>query len=356
MMSRTIKKITIEAEKAAIFAAMKADPERTIRMFTRTKEGLSEEMIEAGIKAAGGAVLNNLGGLVFISAFNDCSKFEGEGALWNTCIIKLMIKSPDMFIESDCEKIDIDYPDAMNYVRGPVLYRMCKAIMTKNWEECHEDAETWKEVDMCKLTLFKSFSGDCEYMKDKEKKDECIYNAAVRSNSMYGCKSIAEPVIKYECLAELTQEIKYCKEISDKNAREHCCDKISDEGARRECYEVKEEKKEKVSCWDKPEGLYRNSCWRLEAKNNCNTSICINNFKKDYDINECIHGVAAECGVNYCLDMKKSQTFYNEVSCIYILAKDAKDCRLIGSREYESVIGSDGPENKETCLERLEKK
>ena len=348
-----IKKITINAKTAAVSAAMKADPGTAVAIIlTGMSDVPSEKMIEAGKDAVTNVVLDNLGSFAFTKALNDCSKFGGEGTLWNTCIVNLIIKFPNMFIESDCEKIDIEHSDAMNYIRGPVLYGMCKAITTKDWNECHENANSWKEVDMCKLNLFKSFSGDCEYAKNE---DECIYNAAVKSNSQYGCKDIAEPVIKYECLAELTQEIKHCKMISNKNTREYCCDKILDDGARKECYGEKEEKEE-ISCGENSDHLFWDSCIRSKATNNCDTNICITNFERDYDINECIRDVAAKCGINYCLNMKESQTFYNKVSCIWILAKNEKDCELIQNEEYESVMGNDGPENRETCLKRLREK
>ena len=202
--------------------------------------------------------------------------------------------------------------------------------------------------------MVKTCSHDCEYSKDK---DECIYNSAVKFNSQYGCEYIDEPVVKYECLAELTQEIKHCKMISDKNTRDYCCDKIVDDGARKECYgEEKKEEKEELSCDDNPKSLFRDSCWRGKAKDNCDTSICIKNFERDYDKNECIRDLAVECGVDYCLDMVDSNTFYNKVSCIYILAKDEKDCELIGGGEYESVLGGGEPENRETCLKRLREK
>ena len=147
VMNRNIKKITINAKIAVMSAAMKADPGRAVAiMLTGMSNVPSKKMIEAGKDALTGVVLDNLSSFTFIKALNDCSKFERS--LRNSCLINLMVKSPDMFIESDCEQINIDYSDAMNYLRGPVLYGICKAIMTKDWEECHENADTWKEVDM----------------------------------------------------------------------------------------------------------------------------------------------------------------------------------------------------------------
>ena len=350
VMKRNIKRITITAQATVMSAAVKADPVRAMEMMLIGMGNVaSEKMIEAGKDAAIGVVFDNLGSFVFAKALNDCSKLGGEGALWNTCIINLMVKSPEMFIESDCEKVDIEQPDAMNYIKGPVLYGICKAVTTENWNECHENADTWKEVDMCKVALFKSFSIDCEYTTDK---DRCIYDASVKSNSLYGCKGIGQPVIKYECLAELTQEIGHCKMISDEDMRENCCNKILDDDARKECNGVKE-RGEDVSCEDKSEGLFRNSCWKAEAIKKCDTDICITNFEREYDINECIRDVAAKCGVEYCLDMKESKSYYNKVSCIWSLAKDEKDCALIGDEVYESITSGNKKENKESCLERF---
>jgi len=350
VVKRNIKRITINAKATAISAAVNADPAKAMEMMLVGMVNIpSQEMIEAGKEAAISVVLDNLGAVAFTKVLNDCSKFGGEGALWNTCIVSLIVKYPDMFIESDCEKIDIERSDAMNYIKGPVLHGICKAITTKDWNECHENADSWKEVDICKLALFKSFSGDCEYSADK---DRCIYDASIKSDSQYGCNGIDEPVVKYECLAELTQEIKHCEMISDEDTREHCCDKISDDGARKECYGEKEEK-EDISCGDKSEGLFRDSCWRAKATNDCDTDICITNFERDYDINECIIGVATKCGIEHCLDMKESQTFYNKISCIWILAEDEKDCALIGNEEYEGVMSGGKKENQESCLERV---
>ena len=117
-----------------------------------------------------------------------------------------------------------------------------------------------------------------------------------------------------------------------------------------------EKEKEEISCGENSDHLFWDSCIRSKATNNCDTNICITNFERDYDINECIRDVAAKCGINYCLNMKESQTFYNKVSCIWILAKNEKDCELIQNEEYESVMGNDGPENRETCLKRLREK
>ena len=243
VINRNIKRITIKAKVVATSAAVKADPGKALAiMLTGMSDVPSEKMIKAGKDAAIGVVFDNLSSFVFIKALSDCSKFEES--LWNTCLVNLMVKSPDMFIESDCEKIDIDYSDAMNYTRGPVLYGMCKAIMTKDWNECHENADIWKEVDMCKQIMFKSFSGNCEYIKDKEKKDECIYNATIKSNSMYGCKDIANKITQNGCFAELTQEITYCEGINDKDTKKYCCDKIVDDGAKKECFEGGKKKEE----------------------------------------------------------------------------------------------------------------
>lgn len=350
VMRKNIERIVINTKSAALSAAVKADPTRAMGMMLVGMGNVpSEEMIEAGKDAAIIVLLDNLGNFAFTRALNDCSKLGGEGALWNTCIVNLMVKYPDMFIESDCEKIDIEQPDATNNIKGPVLHGICKAITTKDWKECHENADGWKEVDICKLALFKSFSGGCEYTEDK---DKCIYDAAINANSQYGCNGIDESVVKYQCLAEITQEIEHCKMIDDEDMKGSCCDKISDDSERKECYgEI--EQKETVSCEDKPEGFFRDSCWREQAVNNCDTDICIRNFEKDYDINECIYVVASKCGIDYCLDMKESKTYYNRVSCIWALAKDEKDCALIGYEEYESITSSNKKENQESCLERV---
>ncbi len=350
VMQRNIKRIRITVQNDAMTAAVKADPARAMGMMLVGMANIpSEEMVKAAQDAAIGVVLDNLSSFAFTRALSDCSKLGGEGALWNTCIVNLMVRYPDMFVESDCEKIDIDQPDAMNYIKGPVLHGICKAITTKDWKECHENADSWKEVDMCKLALFKSFSGDCEYSTDK---DGCIYEAAVKSNSQYGCNGIDDSDVRFYCLAEITQEIEHCKMISDDDSRENCCDKILDDGLRKECYGETEEKEE-LSCEDKSEGLFRDSCWKAQAVNNCDTDICIENFEREYDINECIYGVAAGCGIEYCQDMIESDTYYNRVSCIWALAKDQGDCALIGDGEYDSITSGHGKENQESCINRF---
>jgi hypothetical protein len=352
VMKRNIERIAINTKNAAISAAVRADPTRAMGMMLVGMGNVpSKEMIEACKDAVINVLLDNLADFVFTRALNDCSKLGGQGALWNTCIVNLMVKYPDMFVESDCEKIDIEQPDATNNIKGRVLHGLCKAITTKDWKECHENADSWKEVDICKLALFKSVSEECEYTEDK---DSCIYDAAVETNSQYGCNGIDESVVKYQCLAEITQEIEHCEMIDDEDMKGTCCETISDDIERKECY-GETEQKETVSCEDKSEGLFRDSCWRGQAVNNCDTDICIRNFEREYDINECIYDVASKCGIDYCLDMKESQTYYNRVSCIWALAKDEDDCVLIGDDEYESITSSNKKENQESCIERVKR-
>jgi len=354
VINRNNNKIIIKAKKAAIAAALKADPVMGLLIATGMNMSgePSEKMIKAGKDAAGNVVFSNLDAFTFIYAMNDCSKFGGEGALWNTCIINLMTKFPDKFIEDDCEGIDISHPDAMNNVSGSVLQGMCKAIVTESWEKCHDDIDTWDDIDKCKLMLFKSFSRNCELLKNK---DDCIYNATVKANSRYGCNYITDKTTKNGCFAEITQDIAYCKKIDDKDEKSYCCSKIVDADASKNCLgEEKKEKsdeKEEISCGDDKEHVLYGSCIRTKAKDVCDTEICLMNFERIYDINECIDAVASGCGVDYCLDMKDSQTFYNKVVCIWRHAKDKKDCELIGDEEYQAGMGK--ATNKKSCLENI---
>ena len=235
VIKRSNEKIIIKAKKAAISAALKADPGNVLLVATGMSEP-TKKMIEAGKDAVADVALDNLDGFVFIFALNDCSKFGGEGSLWNTCITNLIVKFPEKFVESDCDQIDVSYPDVMNYVKGSTLLGICKAITTEDWGACHDNTDTWKEVDLCKLTMFKALSGECEYIKDDEKKNDCIYNSALKSNSKYGCNYITDEITKKGCFAELTQEITYCEGMDDDDAIKYCCDKIVNEGERKKCF------------------------------------------------------------------------------------------------------------------------
>ncbi len=358
VMERNVEKIAIQAKIAAASAAVEADPGKALALLSGMSKAPTEKMRVAGQDAAIGVILNRFSDFVSMAALNKCAGFKGP--LWNSCLMSLMLKSPTLFTESDCEKIDKAYPDATNNIEGSVLYGMCRAIMTEDSSACHDNTDNWKDVDLCKHALFTAVSRNCTAVKDKQKKDECFYNAAVKSDSMYGCEGILNKTSKAGCLAEVTQESAYCEDIDDKDAKKYCCDKIVDDSARNRCYtrgqkqQQEEGKKEEASCESMSSGSYKKSCWRSLARKNCDVDVCITNFERTYDKNECIEGVARKCGVGHCLAMEDSKTAYNRVSCIYKIAKDKKDCALIGDEKYDNMaLGR--MESKKTCLERFGK-
>jgi hypothetical protein len=237
VMRRTLEKIAIKAKNAAVGAGASAGI--VALLGGEDGEDAEKAAIAAGGDAALDAALGNLGDFIFVGALNKCSKKFGEekGPLWNECIINLVIKFPDKFVESDCEQISVGRGQSLGELRaGQSMYGMCKAITTEDRGECINNIDDWtvEMVDFCRHGMFTSLYGKCEYIKDKGKKDECIYNAVVKSNSKYGCKYIADEITKLTCLAELTQDITHCKGINDEDARKYCCDKIRGD-ARKEC-------------------------------------------------------------------------------------------------------------------------
>ncbi len=356
VMKRNIEKITIQAKIAATSAAIKADPGSALSLLSGISTNPTKKMRIAGQEAAMNTIFNNLNDFVAMATLNNCHKFKGS--LWNSCIMSLVIKAPALFTESDCEKIDKAYPDTTNSMSGPLLYGMCRAITTKDYSLCHDDMENWREVDLCKHALFASISQKCSTIKDNQKKDECLYNSAIISDSKYGCNNIIQKASKAGCLAEITQESKYCKDINDQEAKKYCCDKLEDGSVQKKCYaneqKQKENEEEEVSCEDKSNDFYKNSCWRSLARKNCDVAICDTNFERIYDKNECIEGVARECGIDHCLAMKDSTTSYNKVSCIYKLATNKNDCALIGNEKYDNMA-SGRVESQKTCLEKISK-
>ena len=350
VIERNSKKVIIKAKKAAIAAALKADPGNVLLVATGMS-GPTKKMIEAGKDAAVDVALSNLDNFVFIFALNDCSKFGGKGSLWNTCITNLIVKFPEKFVESDCEQIDISHPNAMNSVKGATLFGICKAITTKDWGVCHDNADTWREIDICKLTMFKALSGECEYIKNDEKKNNCIYDFALKSNSKYGCNYLTDKITKKGCFAELTQEIVSCEGIDDDDAIKYCCDKIVDVTAREKCFGEEPEKDEK-SCEETwTDEYYLNLCYNKKAKEECDVNYCYEIENNKY-VEDCIYQMG--CGVDNCLLIKSPSKYM----CIWNEAKTPEDCALIPEKREQSVLElySSQIYNEETCLENLASK
>jgi hypothetical protein len=233
------------------------DPDPIVSFVAKVKKRTIESIkIEAILEeAAASFVLDVLDDIIFIQRLDVCGKIgEESGQMWNTCIVNLMLAFPDKFEESDCEHID-KYSSALFFytrsyvllIRGELAYAACKAVMTDDWGACHDNSQSWEEVDLCKTIAFDSFIQKCRYIKDSQKKDECFYDAAVRADCSKGCGYISEQVSKNACLAEITQDKKYCKNIKDEDARRFCCDKLTDEGLRKECFGQEEEEEEEVT-------------------------------------------------------------------------------------------------------------
>jgi hypothetical protein len=227
------------------------DPDPIVSFVAKVKKRTIKSIkIEALLEeAAASFVLDVLDDIIFIQRLDVCGKIGTEsGQMWNTCIVNLMIAFPDKFEESDCEHIDkyslVLVPFSRSgLIGGELAYAACKAVMTDDWRACHDNinSQSWVEVDLCKTIAFVSFLQKCRYIKDSQKKDECLYDAAVRADCSRGCEYISDEVSKNACLAEITQDKKYCKNIKDEDARRFCCDKLTDEDLRKECFCEEEE-------------------------------------------------------------------------------------------------------------------
>lgn len=281
VLKRTIEKIKIEAALELVPTALFGTKEEKEEAFT-------------------GFVLDHLDDIVFINELNKCGQLkykEGvvwpdykEGEAWNTCIGALILRFPDMFEESDCEQIDKDSlfspslrsrgDEAILQFRGDVLYAACKAITTDDWRACPDNIKSpsFKAVDACKtLAFFAAFTGKCQYIKDSQEEDECIYDAAVRADCSDGCKLIADEISRNTCLAEITQDEKYCKAIKDEEARKYCCDKIKDEELRKECLGEEEEEKKidaSIICENRGTQDKIDYCYSFYAKELNNPELC----------------------------------------------------------------------------------
>lgn len=127
-------------------------------------------------------------------------------------LLHLIMKFPDRFDVSICDLMNDYHP----FVYGNAL-ASCYAITTRDMSYCdmknmqviekyasatereyYTESIHDKMVDICKHTAFDAFKNLCKDMSRNEK-DRCIMQAALDANFSYGCRQIADEVIRKEC-------------------------------------------------------------------------------------------------------------------------------------------------------------
>jgi hypothetical protein len=199
----------------------KYDVNTVLKVGEQTIKAAKKAGIEAGIEAgagpaveaAVGVVMENFDDFAFIAALDKCATLTGSDR--NAFVLQIVEKFPNRFNEETCLEAFKEIKDPNE---GALLCGICLALEGNDIAKCEWITDKANR-DLCKGYIIET---KCADIKDSVQRDECYNNKAGECGCTIACKEIKDQDKQNLCLAKVTGDNKYCKDINADEVRDKC--------------------------------------------------------------------------------------------------------------------------------------